>query len=164
MKKLRALIAVFMLLTLTGVCVGQAVSAEVDNAGQAITRNGSQPTKDGSHATFTGTVRHTPLFSPNEAAPYSGSYVTFEPGARSFWHTHPTGQRLVVVSGSGLTGTWDGKVETIKAGDVVWCPPNIKHWHGASPNSTMTHIALTGVLDGKNVEWLEKVSDEQYQN
>ena len=98
----------------------------------------------------------------NEAAPYSVSYVTFEPGARSFWHTHPAGQRLVVVSGSGLTGTWDGRVEEIKAGDVVWCPPDIKHWHGASPTTAMTHMALTGMKDGKNVTWMEEVSDQQY--
>ena len=89
--------------------------------------------------------------------------MTFEPGARSHWHTHPAGQHLVVISGAGLTGTADGHVEEIKAGDVVWCPPQIKHWHGAAPKTAMTHMALTGALDGRNVEWMEPVTDEQYQ-
>lgn len=160
MKK-SIMLAALALLSM-GICAGQAWAADENASGQTITRNGSQPSGVGSHTTFTGNVRHDPLFSPNEAAPFSGSYVTFEPGARSFWHTHPAGQRLVVVSGSGLTGTWEGKVEEIKAGDVVWCPPEIKHWHGASPTTAMTHMALTGMKDGKNVTWMEEVSDQQY--
>lgn len=155
MKK-SIMLAALALLTV-GTCAGQALAA-----GQTIARNGSQPSRVLGHETFTGYVRHDPLFSPNEAAPFSASYVTFEPGARSFWHTHPAGQRLVVVSGSGLTGTWEGKVQEIKAGDVVWCPPEIKHWHGASPTTAMTHMAITGMKDGKNVTWMEEVSDEQY--
>jgi quercetin dioxygenase-like cupin family protein len=111
---------------------------------------------------FTGDVRIDPLFADNESAPYAGAYVTFSPGARSAWHTHPAGQRLIVTHGVGRTQQWGGAVEEIRAGDVVWCPPGVKHWHGASPTSAMTHLALTGVRDGQNVEWLEKVSDEQY--
>lgn len=129
---------------------------------QTITKSGSQPSAKGSHDYFTGDVRIDPLFSPKDAADFSGAYVTFEPGARSAWHTHPSGQHLIITYGSGFTQEWDGKSEEIKAGDIIWCPPGIKHWHGASPTAAMTHIAITGNLDGKNVEWLEKVSDEQY--
>lgn len=149
-------------LFLASTCAVAAHAAEPSKDAQTITRAGSVPSGVGAHTTFTGNVRHDSLFKANEAAPYSVSYVTFEPGARTFWHTHPAGQRLVVVSGSGLTGTWDGKVEEIKPGDVVWCPPNVKHWHGASPTTAMTHMALTGMKDGKNVTWMEEVSDEQY--
>ena len=152
MKKTTVLLAA-LLLASVGMAAVQSHAAETGKEVQVITRVGTRPS---------GNVRHDPLFSPNEAAPYSVSYVTFEPGARSFWHTHPAGQRLVVVSGSGLTGTWDGRVEEIKAGDVVWCPPDIKHWHGASPTTAMTHMALTGMKDGKNVTWMEEVSDQQY--
>lgn len=162
MKMMTALLAA-LLLTSAGMTAVQAQAAdETGKEAQVVTRVGTRPSAVGSHATFTGNVRHDPLFSPNEAAPYSVSYVTFEPGARTFWHTHPAGQRLVVVSGSGLTGTWDGKVVEIKAGDVVWCPPDIKHWHGASPTTAMTHMALTGIKNGKNVTWMEEVSDQQY--
>lgn len=111
---------------------------------------------------FTGDVRVQPLFAEEDAAAYGGAYVTFQPGARSAWHTHPAGQRLIVTQGVGRTQQWGGPVEEIRAGDVLWCPPGVKHWHGASPTSAMTHLALTGVRDGQNVEWLEKVSDEQY--
>lgn len=162
MKMMTALLAA-LLLTSAGMTAVQAQAAdETGKEAQVVTRVGTRPSAVGSHATFTGNVRHDPLFSPNEAAPYSVSYVTFEPGARTFWHTHPAGQRLVVVSGFGLTGTWDGKVVEIKAGDVVWCPPDIKHWHGASPTTAMTHMALTGMKNGKNVTWMEEVSDQQY--
>ena len=139
-----------------------AVAAEENKAYQTITRAGIQASYKGPAEYFTGTVRVDPLFSANDAAPFSGAYVTFEPGARSAWHIHPTGQRLLVTAGVGRTGEWSGPVEEIKAGDVIWCPPKVKHWHGASPTSSMTHIALTGTANGKNVEWLEKVSDEQY--
>ena len=107
-------------------------------------------------------VRVDPLFPANEAANVSGAYVTFEPGARSAWHEHPAGQTLVVTSGVGLTGTADGKVVEIRAGDVVRCSPNVRHWHGAAPHVAMTHMALTGVKDGKNAVWHEKVSDAEY--
>jgi quercetin dioxygenase-like cupin family protein len=102
------------------------------------------------------------LFPAKDTAPFSGAYVTFEPGARSAWHTHPAGQHLIVTSGVGWTQEWDGPTVEIRAGDVVWCPPGVKHWHGASLTTAMTHIALTGTVGGKNVEWLEKVTEEQY--
>jgi quercetin dioxygenase-like cupin family protein len=128
-----------------------------------ITRSGSQAPSTGPAEYFTGEVRVQPLFAEEAAAPYSDAYVTFQPGARSAWHTHPAGQRLIVTDGVGRTRQWGGPVEEIRAGDVVWCPPGVKHWHGAAaPTSTMTHIALTGVRDGQGVQWLEKVSDEQY--
>lgn len=129
---------------------------------QTVTRAGAQPSSKGPGEYFTGNARVDPLFAPKGSAHFSGAYVTFEPGARSAWHTHPAGQHLIVTQGVGLTQEWDGPVVEIRAGDVVWCPPGVKHWHGAAPTTAMTHIALTGTLDGKNVEWMEKVSDEQY--
>jgi quercetin dioxygenase-like cupin family protein len=127
-----------------------------------IKRSGSQPSAKGPEENFTGTVRVDPLFAAQDAMQVSAAYVTFEPGARSAWHIHPKGQRLVVTSGVGRVGTWGGKVEEIRAGDVVVCPAAEKHWHGASPTTAMTHIAIQEAKDGKPVEWLEKVTDEQY--
>jgi quercetin dioxygenase-like cupin family protein len=129
---------------------------------QTITRAGSQPSTRGPAEYFTGSVRVDPLFAPKESAPYSGGHVTFEPGARSNWHTHPTGQHLIVTGGVGLTQEWNGAASELRAGDVVWCPPGVKHWHGATPTSAMTHIAISGMSDGKNVDWMERVTDEQY--
>jgi quercetin dioxygenase-like cupin family protein len=129
---------------------------------QKIHRAGAQPSAKGPAEYFTGNVRVDPLFAANEAAPYSGAYVTFEPAARSNWHTHPTGQHLIVTHGVGRTQEWGGPVVEVRAGDHIWCPPGVKHWHGASPTSAMTHIALSGTRDGKNVEWMEKVAEEQY--
>lgn len=111
---------------------------------------------------FTGQVHVDPLFAVSEQLEASGAYVTFESGARSAWHTHPAGQRLIVTSGVGLTQEWGKPKQEIHPGDVVWCPPGIKHWHGATPSSAMTHVAVTGSVDGKTVTWMEKVSDEQY--
>jgi quercetin dioxygenase-like cupin family protein len=127
-----------------------------------ITRSGSQPASPGPAEYFTGKVRVQPLFGQEDTESYTGAYVTFQPGARSAWHTHPAGQRLIVTDGVGRTQQEGGPVEEIKAGDVVWCPPGVRHWHGASPTSAMTHIALTGIRDSQGVEWLEKVTDEQY--
>lgn len=129
---------------------------------QAIMRAGSQPSSKGPAEYFTGNVRVSPLFSANPSTPVTGAYVSFEPGARSAWHTHPAGQHLIVTAGTGWTQEWGGAVTEIREGDVVWCPPGVKHWHGASSENPMTHIALTNTLNGKNVEWMEKVSDEQY--
>jgi 4-carboxymuconolactone decarboxylase len=126
-----------------------------------ITRAESQKSTAGHAEYFTGSVRVDPLFPAREGWPSGGS-VSFEPGARSAWHTHPAGQVLVVTAGEGRTQSWGGPVEVIRAGDVVHCPPGVKHWHGAAPNSRMTHIALTQPRDGTNVEWMEKVSDAQY--
>jgi quercetin dioxygenase-like cupin family protein len=129
---------------------------------QLVVRSGSLPSVQGHEQNFTGRVRVDPVFTPNMHAAYGTAYVSFEPGARSAWHVHPAGQRLVVTSGVGRTGTWGGPTIEIRAGDAIWCPPGVKHWHGAVPNSPMTHLALTGQQDGKSVIWMEKVSDEQY--
>ena len=127
-----------------------------------IKRSGSQPSAKGPAENFTGTVRVDPLFAAQDAMQVSAAYVTFEPGARSAWHLHPKGQRLVVTAGVGRVGTWGGKIEEIRAGDVVVCPAGEKHWHGAAPTTAMTHIAIQEAKDGKPVEWLEKVTDDQY--
>jgi quercetin dioxygenase-like cupin family protein len=127
-----------------------------------ITRSGSQPSAKGPAAYFTGTVRIDPLFKANDPSRTSGAYVTFEPGARSAWHTHPYGQILIVTAGFGWVQKWGGPIEEIRQGDVVWIPPGLKHWHGATATTGMTHIAIQEHLDGKVVEWMEKVSDEQY--
>jgi quercetin dioxygenase-like cupin family protein len=127
-----------------------------------IKRNGSQPSIKGPEDWFTGKVRIDPLFSATDATRASGAYVTFEPGARSAWHTHPLGQTLIVTSGFGWTQCWGGPIVELRPGDVIICPPGHKHWHGATPNTSMTHIAIQEHLDGKVVDWLEKVSDEQY--
>jgi quercetin dioxygenase-like cupin family protein len=129
---------------------------------QQITRAGSEPSSVGPEANFTGRVRVDMVWPADGSINASGALVTFEPGARSAWHTHPAGQRLAVVSGVGLTQEWGKPVHEIRPGDVVWCPPGVKHWHGAARKTAMTHLAVTGTADGKNVDWMEKVSDEQY--
>ena len=127
-----------------------------------IKRNGTQPSGKGPEEYFTGTVRVDPLFESPDPARARGGSVTFEPGARSAWHTHPLGQTLIVTSGCGwVQSEGQPKVE-IRPGDVVWCPPNEKHWHGATPTTAMTHIAIQEALNGKTVAWMEHVSDEQY--
>ena len=128
-----------------------------------IKRNGSRPSQKGSQDWFTGTVRVDPLFQAPNPARVGAGQVTFEPGARTAWHTHPLGQTLIVISGCGRAQRWGGPVEEIRPGDVVWFRPGEKHWHGAAPTTAMTHIAVQESLDGKVVEWLEHVSDEQYQ-
>ncbi len=160
MKSKAMLLSISLALSLGA--VGQPTATGEKNMSQTITRAVSRPSAKGPAEYFTGNVRIDPLFSAKDSAPFGGAYVTFEPGARSAWHIHPTGQHLLVTAGVGRTGEWDGKVEEIKAGDVIWCPPKLKHWHGASPTTAMTHIAITGTLDGKNVVWMEKVSDDQY--
>lgn len=129
-----------------------------------IERVGNQPSAKGPSDWFTGTVRIDPLFSPQSPARTAAATVTFEPSARTAWHTHPLGQTLIVVSGTGLVQVWGGPVEHIYPGDVVWFPPGEKHWHGASPTTAMTHIAIQESLDGKLVEWMEHVTDQQYLN
>jgi quercetin dioxygenase-like cupin family protein len=128
-----------------------------------IKRSGSQPSNEGPADWFTGTVRIVPLFPVTQPGRTAGNSVTFEPGARTAWHTHPLGQALIVTSGAGLAQRWGGAVEQIRPGDVVWFAPNEKHWHGASPTTAVTHIAIQEALDGKAVDWLEHVTDEQYQ-
>lgn len=127
-----------------------------------IKKSGSQPSTKGPEQYFTGQVRIDPLFEAPEPARARGASVTFEPGARSAWHFHPLGQTLIVTSGCGWVQSEGGPKVEIRAGDVVSCPPREKHWHGATPTTAMTHIAIQEALDGKVVEWLEKVSDEQY--
>jgi quercetin dioxygenase-like cupin family protein len=127
-----------------------------------VTRSGLQPSAKGPAEWFTGTVRIDPLFPARAPARAAGNAVTFEPGARTAWHTHPLGQTLIVTSGFGRVQREGGEIEEIRPGDVVWIPPGEKHWHGASPTTAMTHIAIQEALDGKNVEWMEKVSDEEY--
>jgi quercetin dioxygenase-like cupin family protein len=129
-----------------------------------IKRSGSQPSGKGPAEYFTGTVRIDPLFQANFPARALGASVTFEPGARTAWHTHPLGQTLIVTAGCGLAQCWAEPIEVIRPGDVVWFAPGEKHWHGATPTTAMTHIAIQEQVDGQAVEWLEKVSDEQYED
>jgi len=127
-----------------------------------IKRVGSRPSQKGPEEWFTGTVRIDPLFAATEPARVSSAHVTFEPGARTAWHTHPLGQTLIVTAGLGWVQSEGGPVEEIRPGDVVWFPPGLKHWHGASATTAMTHIAIQEALNGKNVDWMEKVRDDQY--
>lgn len=147
-----------------GVRTGAATSASTQDAQTInITRNSSPPPQMRSVENFTGSVGVEPLLQANEPSRLSGSRVTFAPGARTAWHTHPLGQTLIVTAGVGWVQQWGGQTQEIRPGDVVRIPPNQKHWHGASANAAMTHIAITEQqLDGKRVEWMEKVSDTQY--
>ncbi|MFL5303557.1 MAG: cupin domain-containing protein [Polyangia bacterium] len=130
----------------------------------SISRNGTRPSEKGPAEHFTGSVRIDQLFQATLPSRVAAAYVSFEPCARTDWHTHPLGQRLVVTFGCGLHQRWGGPVEEIRAGDVVTVGPNEKHWHGATPTTAMTHIAIQEALDGKPVDWLEKVTDEQYRS
>lgn len=129
---------------------------------QIFYKAGTQKSFKGPANLFTGDVDVQMLFPGNDTAHYSGAYVTFQPGARTNWHYHPAGQHMVVTSGVGLTGTRDGKILEFKAGEAIWCPPDVDHWHGATPDAPMTHLVITGSLEGKNVIWKEKVTDSQY--
>jgi 4-carboxymuconolactone decarboxylase len=147
---------------ITACATAQHAVADTSENAQHILRGGTQAPTIGSMDHFTGHVRVEPLFSSSEAINASGAYVTFAPGARSAWHMHPAGQRLVVASGVGLTQEWGKAAQEIQPGDVIVCPPGIKHWHGAAPTSAMTHLAVTGSLNGKTVLWMERVTDEEY--
>ncbi|HEY2855532.1 MAG TPA: cupin domain-containing protein [Gemmatimonadaceae bacterium] len=125
-------------------------------------RAGTQPSTKGNADWFTGTVRLDPLFQAPAPARAAGAMVTFEPGARTAWHTHPLGQTLIVIAGCGRAQREGGPIEEIRPGDVIWIPPNERHWHGASPSTAMTHIAIQESLEGRAVDWMEKVSDEEY--
>lgn len=125
-----------------------------------IKRKGSQSSSKGQAEYFTGNVKIDPLFQPNEHTHASGASVTFEAGARTAWHTHLLGQTLIVIAGHGRIQNWGGNIEEIQTGDVVWCPPGEKHWHGATPNTSMTHISIVEQVDGKSADWMEHVSDE----
>ncbi|CAN5422438.1 cupin domain-containing protein [soil metagenome] len=152
MKLLAATIASLVL-----IASASAAAQELD-----IKRNGSRPSNKGLAETFTGAVRVDPLFAAQDPSRTSGGSVTFEPGARSAWHTHPRGQTLIVTAGSGWVQRWDGARQEMKPGDVIWIPPGVKHWHGATGTTAVTHLAIQEHEDGKVVDWLEKVSDEQY--
>ena len=128
-----------------------------------IKRSGSQPSGKGPADWFTGSVRIDPLFEAPEPARVRGAMVTFDPGARTAWHTHPFGQTLIVTSGLGWAQRLEGPVEEIRPGDVVWFSPGEKHWHGATLTTAMTHIAIQEAMNGEAVEWMEKVTDEEYQ-
>jgi quercetin dioxygenase-like cupin family protein len=127
-----------------------------------IKRCGSQPSVKGTPDYFTGAVRIDSPFAGSDPARVSGAIVTFEPGARTAWHTHPLGQTLIVIAGCGWAQRWGGPVDEIRPGDVIWIAPGEKHWHGATPTTAMTHVAIQEKLDGKPVDWMEQVSDEQY--
>jgi len=131
-------------------------------ASLTIAAAGSQPSAGGPAANFTGAVRVDPLFQPQAPSRTAAAYVTFEPGARSAWHSHPLGQTLVVTAGVGRVQQWGGKVQVIRPGNVIWTPPGVKHWHGAAPTTALTHMAIQEADQGKTVEWMEKVSDVQY--
>lgn len=127
-----------------------------------IRRNGSVPSRKGPAENFTGSVRIDRLFEASDSSRVSGASVSFEPGAHTARHTHPLGQTLIVISGLGWTQCWGGPVEEIRSGDVIRCPPGVKHWHGATPTTAMTHLAIQEALNGKVVDWMEHVSDAQY--
>ena len=163
MTLLAATVLSLILLATLGVQAIQG-GAESGSGSQTITitRAGSQPSGKGPAENFTGSVRVDYLFQPSEPSRTSGAFVTFEPGARTAWHVHPLGQNLVVTAGAGWVQQWGGPVQVMRPGDVVRIPPGQKHWHGATATTGMTHIAIQEQRDGKTVDWMEKVSDEQY--
>jgi quercetin dioxygenase-like cupin family protein len=135
---------------------------EIASGEVTVTRAGSRPSIRGAAERFSGAVRVDELFAAHPPSHVSGGSVTFEPGARSAWHTHPSGQTLIVTAGVGWVQRWGGPILEMRPGDVVWIPPGIKHWHGAAATTGVTHLAIQEAVDGRNVEWLEKVTDEQY--
>jgi quercetin dioxygenase-like cupin family protein len=139
-----------------------AVATQGSNDAMQITRAGAERSRTGPAEYFTGAVRVDPMFPVREPSRVSAASVTFEPGARSAWHTHPLGQTLIITSGLGWVQRDGGPIEEVRPGDVVWFPPGLKHWHGATPTTAMSHIAINETLNGKNVDWMEKVSDAQY--
>jgi quercetin dioxygenase-like cupin family protein len=141
---------------------GVAAQEQQRTGRMQITRNGSQPSRRGPAEYFAGAARLDSLFQAPDPARVSGSIVTFEPGAHSAWHTHPLGQTLIITSGLGWVQREGEPIEEVRPGDVVWFPPGLKHWHGATPTTAMTHIAIQESLNGKNVDWMEHVSEDQY--
>ncbi|WP_418216130.1 cupin domain-containing protein [Bilophila wadsworthia] len=146
-----------------GALPGEAKAAEpVKTQSVVVLPGGFQPSLKGPENMFTGTARIDRLIQPSGEPFISGGYITLEPGARTFWHTHPTEQYLFITFGKGRIGEWNGSVREVRAGDMVYCPRGVKHWHGAAPDAAMTHLAITGMVDGKNHDWMEEVTDEQY--
>lgn len=172
MKRLAASVAMLSVFAVAGVhAIPMAVAQTPSSApapqtqnsnGLRITRAGSLPSVRAAAENFTGSVRNDRLFSPTEPSRVSGATVTFEPGARSAWHTHPVGQLLVVTAGVGWVQREGASIEEMRPGDVVWIAPGVKHWHGAAATTAVTHTAITEALDGQLTTWMEKVSDEQY--
>jgi quercetin dioxygenase-like cupin family protein len=154
---MRQFTAVVVSLTILGMGPAYAQSME-------ITPNGSRPAVKGTAENFTGYVVVEPLFAANDSMHSAGGHVTFAPGAHSAWHTHPAGQILIVTSGTGWVQKEGGDKPEIKPGDVIWTPPGVKHWHGATATNGMSHLAITNTVEGKTVDWMEPVIDEQYQN
>ena len=155
--------AVAALSTLVMMLMVANAQADGSTPARTLVPNGSQASMLGSPRMFVGTVRIDPLVSAKEPSRVSAAYVTFGPGARSAWHTHPLGQTLVVTAGTGWVQQQGGEKQVIRPGDVIWTPPGVKHWHGATAQTGMTHMAIQEFLDGKNVEWMEPVSDAQYE-
>ena len=158
----RSIIAASTVLAMLITANVSGIAGQEEGSAMQIIRSGTQPSRRGQPEFFTGAVRVDPLASARAPSRVAASYVTFEPGARTAWHTHPLGQTLVVTAGVGWVQQEGGPVEEIRPGDVVWIPPGVKHWHGAAATTGMTHIAITESLDGKSSQWMEKVSDEQY--
>ena len=162
-KSLFPRLACILALSVTLASAGTAAIAQPGtNAAMDISRVESRQPVRGPADWFTGTATITPLFDPKGPSQVGAALVRFEPGARTAWHKHPLGQRLIVLEGSGWTQVEGGPVETIRTGDVVWCPPGVRHWHGATPTTAMAHIAVQEAQDGSPVTWMEHVSDEQY--
>lgn len=160
LKKLAVLPAALMLLSFNpAAALADEYTQNADTT--VVTEKPSAPGAASSE-TFTGAVKHLSLFGTTDETTYTGSYVIFSPGARSFWHTHPGGQRLIVVKGTLWTGTWNGEKTIAHEGDSVWCPVGVKHWHGAPPDEECIQMTLTEMRNGKNVTWMEPVTDEQY--
>ncbi len=154
---MKALLSAAASLSLTAAAASAHESPSV-----TVAKSGAQPATTGSIGNFTGSVTVDGRFQRAAPARIGGATVSFEPGAHTAWHTHPLGQTLIVTAGSGLVQHWQGPVQAIRTGDVVWIPPGVKHWHGASPSEAMTHIAIAEQLDGKSVDWMEKLSAGQY--
>lgn len=142
--------------------LAQTPAAGRDTARVVVSRAGTRPVAQAPATNFTGVARVEMLFGATDTTRASGGMVTFEPGARTAWHTHPRGQRLIVTAGTGRVQRWGGPVDEIREGDVVWIPPGVKHWHGAAPATSMTHLAISEHLNGRSVDWLEQVTDGQY--
>jgi quercetin dioxygenase-like cupin family protein len=142
--------------------LGILAAAPASAESTQISPNGSRPSAKGAAQYFTGSVIVEPLYAANDSTSSSGGVVTFEPGSRSAWHTHPAGQYLIVTSGTGWVQEEGGQKRGVKPGDVIWTPPGVKHWHGATATNAMTHIAVTNMVGAKNVDWMDHVTDEQY--
>jgi quercetin dioxygenase-like cupin family protein len=160
--KIKLFAATVVMLSLLAVTSAQTTREDTTPQKMTVTRSGTRTPSEGPEQNFTGNVSVEPLFPVNPPSRTSGGSVTFEPGARSAWHTHPLGQTLIVTAGTGWVQQEGGEKQEIRQGGVVWTPPGVKHWHGATATDRLTHIAIQETLDGKNVEWMEKVSDERY--